>query len=116
MLREHAIILAASLTSIFNSSLRQGSVPNDWKTANVIALPTTTPIVSVKTDIRPICLTPIASKVFESIVMRWFGDSVEDMVDDKQYRGISTTDALVGMMHRWYEATDKLTTTCVLSC
>ena len=48
--------------------------------------------------------------------MRWFGDSVENMVDDKQYRGISTTDALVGMMHRWYEATDKLKTTCVLSC
>ena len=46
--------------------------------------------------------------------MRWFDDSVEDMVDDKQYRGISTTDALVGMMHRWCEATDKLTTTCVL--
>ena len=33
------------------------------------------------------------------------------MVDDKQFggvRGISTTDALVGMMHRWYEAADKL--------
>ena len=64
VLSEHAIILAAPLTSIFNSSLRQGSVPNDWKTANVIALPTTKPIVFVKTDIRPICLTSIASKVF----------------------------------------------------
>ena len=49
------------------------------------------------------------------IIMRWFDDSVKGMVDDNTFCGmrrISTTDALVDMVHRWYEAADKLIT-CV---
>ena len=42
--------------------------------ANVIPLPKTKPIISVETDIRPISLTPIVAKVFESIVLGWVDD------------------------------------------
>ena len=38
-------------------------------------------------------------------------DIVCDAIDSKQFGGMtgtSTTDALVEMTHRWYEATDKL--------
>ena len=65
MLKDHANILAAPLTAIFNSSLREGVIANEWKMANVIPLPKTKPIISVETDIRPISLTPIVAKVFD---------------------------------------------------
>ena len=112
VLKEHANSLAAPLTSIFNCSLREGVLPTVWKSANIIPLPKTKPLMSVKTDIRPISLTPIATKVFESI-MEYVYDIVCDVIDSKQFGGIagtSTTDALVEMTHRWHEATDKLNT------
>ena len=101
MLKDHANILAVPLTAIFNSSLREGVIPNEWKMANVIPLP----IISVETDIRPISLTPIVAKVFESIVLGWVGDIVGERIDDNQFGGVggtSTTDALVEMTHKWY--------------
>ena len=64
--------------------------------------------MSVEKNIRPISLTPIAAKVFESLVMKWFDGIVSDQIDDKQFGGISgtsTTDALVELIHRWSEAT-----------
>ena len=51
--------------------------------------------------------------VFESIIMKYVDDIVCDTIDSKQFGGIagtSTTDALVEMTHRWYEATDLLNT------
>ena len=113
LLKEHADCLAAPLASIFNCSLREGVLPNVWKSANIIPLPKTKPLMSVKTDIRPISITPIAAKVFESIIMKYVDDIVCDTIDSKQFGGIagtSTTDALVEMSHRWYEATDLLNT------
>ena len=77
---------------------------------NIILLPKTKPTMSVKTDIIPISITPIAAKVFESIIMKYV-DAI--VCDAKQFGGIggtSTTDALVEMTHRWYEATDILNT------
>ena len=113
VLKEHADCLAAPLASIFNCSLREGVLPNVWKSANIIPLPKTKPLMSVKTDIIPISITPIAAKVFESIIMKYVDDIVCDTIDSKQFGGIagtSTTDALVEMTHRWYEATDLLNT------
>ena len=113
VLKDHANILAAPLTAIFNSSLREGVLPNEWKMANVIPLPKIKPMISVETDIRPISLTPIVTKVFESIVMGWVDEIVGAVIDDKQFGGVcgtSTTDALVEMTHKWYEATDVLNT------
>ena len=111
VLKDHANILAAPLTAIFNISLREGVIPNDWKMANVISLPKTKPMISIETDIRPISLTPIVAKVFESIVLAWVDDIVGERIDDNQFGGVggtSTTDALVEMTHKWYEATDVL--------
>lgn len=111
VLRNHANVLAPPLTAIFNKSLREGVLPMEWKMANIIPLPKTNPPVSIEKDIRPISLTPIAAKVFESIIMKWVDDTIEGEIDAKQFGGISgtsTTDVLVEMIHTWYEATDKL--------
>ena len=113
ILREFSNSLAAPLTAIFNSSVREGVVPVGWKTADVIPLPKKHPPRAVESDIRPISLTPIAAKVFESIIIGWVTQRIKDKLDPKQFgctSGTGTTDALVEMVHRWYEATDKTKT------
>ena len=67
--------------------------------------------MSIEKDIRPISLTPIAAKVFESIVMKWIDEKMDGKIDNKQFGGISgtsTTDVLLELVNNWYEATDNL--------
>ena len=96
MLKEHADCLAAPLASIFNCSLREGVLPNVWKSANIIPLPKTKPLMSVNTDIIPISITPIAAKVFESIIMKYVDDIVCDTIDSKQLGGYPFNGPLSG--------------------
>ena len=85
------------------------------ETATVIPLPKKRPPESIENDIRPIALTPILAKVFESIVVKWVDNNIIiPQIDDKQFGGMArtgTTDALVEMLHTWYEATDEPGTT-----
>ena len=48
VLRNYANVLAPPLTAIFNNSLREGVLPMEWKMANVIPLPKTSPPVSIE--------------------------------------------------------------------
>ena len=69
--------------------------------------------MSVENDIRPISLTPIACKVFESIVLKWVDSVVRPQTDCRQFDSISgtcTPDILVKMVHQWYQATDTQAT------
>ena len=75
-----------------------------WKTAHAIQLPKKQLARSIEKDIRPILLTPIVSKMFEYIVMKWVDHILEDNIANKQFGGglgTSTTDALVEMIHHW---------------
>ena len=113
VLRDNASVLAAPLACLFNSSLREGVVPAMWKGANVIPLPKQKPPHSLEKYIRPISLTPIVSKVFESIIMTWVDEILESKIDVKQFGGrpgMHTTDALVEMVHNCYKTTDALGT------
>ena len=85
MLKWHANSLVAPLTSIFHCSLREKVLPTVWKSANIISLAKTMPLMSVKTDIRPIYLTPIAAKAFESIIMNNVDDSVCECKVDRAF-------------------------------
>ena len=69
LLRNNATVLARPLTALSSSTLREGVIPAMWKTANVIPLPKKRPPRLIENDIRPISLTPIISKTFESIIM-----------------------------------------------
>ncbi len=76
----------------------------------MVPLPKKHPPKSVENDLRPISLTPIVSKVFESLVLeKWVTQTVLRKLDNKfsGIPGTSTTDALVKMVHKWYEATDQ---------
>ncbi len=59
-------------------------------------------------DLRPIALTPVVAKIFESIVIKKFvNDKMSDIVDELQFRGVAgtcTTDTLVEMLHEWYKS------------
>ena len=61
---------ASTLAALFNTSLQDGVIPALLKTAHVIPLPKKQPPRWIEEDIRPISLTPIVSKIFESIVMK----------------------------------------------
>ena len=99
------------MTAIFNSSLREGINPETWKSANIIPVSKVNPPNTIEKDVRPISLTPIASKTSESIILNMVNEQFEENINCNQFGGIggaSTTDALVEMIHRWSEATDKL--------
>ena len=107
--------MAAPLASIFNSSLREGMLPELWKTANIVPIPKKSPPTVVEKDVCPISLTLIVSKVFESMVLKWVDHVIRPKLEPRQFGSISrtcTTDALVEMVHQWYEATDTRQT-CV---
>ena len=89
-------------------------LPKLWKTATVIPLPKKRPPDSIENDITQIALTPILAKVFESIVLEWVDNIIIPQIDDKQFGGMAgtgITDALVEMLHKWYEATGEPGTT-----
>ena len=96
LLKNHAEVLAPPLTAIFNNSLREGVVPIDRKTANVIPLPKRNRPVSIEQYIIPISLTPIAAKVCESIVMKWiYEQKMDGKIDNKQFGRISGASTIV---------------------
>ena len=51
-------------------------------------MPKTNPPVSTEKDIRPISITRIAAKLFESILMKWVDEAIEGNIDAKQFYGI----------------------------
>jgi hypothetical protein len=67
LLREVADIIAPALTRIYQASLDTGTVPTDWRTANIV------PIFkkgdqSKASNYRPVSLTAICSKMLEHII------------------------------------------------
>ena len=67
-IKETAIDLAPSLTLVYQASVKQGRVPNDWKKAKVV------PVYkkggrSLVSNYRPISLTSILCKTLEHIIL-----------------------------------------------
>ena len=106
ILRDLASLISGPLCAIFNSSIRDGSVPEIWKSANITPIPKIKQPRDITSDIRPISLTPILSKCLEKYIAHWILESIEDKIDPNQFggiRGLSTTHALVDMVHRWHD-------------
>ena len=102
-------LLAAPLCSIMNASLQQSRLPSIWKCAAVTPLTKVKVLHNIKTDLRPISLTPVVSKVNEEFVVQWLWRIVGHKIDPMQFgsvRNSSTTFALVELMHHCFSATD----------
>ena len=77
LLKDTADIVATPLTIIINASLRQGRVPDDWKSARVIPLFKKGKTENLDTY-RPISILPTASKLLERIVHKQVGDYLRE--------------------------------------
>ena len=88
ILKNHANILAGPLTAIFNSSLREGIIPETWKSAIVITVPKVNPPNIIEKDVRPIYITPIASKTLESIILNMVNAKFEENINRNQFGGM----------------------------
>ena len=104
-------IIAAPLTTIFNSSIQQKSVPNDWKLAIVSPIfkkeNRTTP-----SNYRPISLTCIGSKVMESFIRDHMLQHMKanDLLTRKQFgflQGRSTVLQLLRWIDDWTDSLDQ---------
>ena len=68
LLKTNAESLSAPISSIFNASISQATLPFLWKSADVIPLPKIKRSQLTNRDLRPISLTPTLSKIFEGFV------------------------------------------------
>ena len=102
VLRDSAPFLSRPLCAVFNNSIRAGFVPDLWKTAYVTPLPKMKPLKQIESDLCPVALIPIASKVLEHFVYKWVQEAVAPNIHPRQYgavKGSSTMHALVEMLH-----------------
>jgi len=101
--------LAASVTSIINSSLHQRIVPGQWKISRITPVPKLFPPKHAESDVRPIAVTNAIAKIAEKFVSSYFNDFYDDYTDVNQFgsvHGRSTTHALLKVMHELFVAPD----------
>ena len=84
LLKQTASVIAPSLCKIFNKSLQLGSLPIDWKLANVVHVHKKGAI-NHEENYRPISLLPIVSKVFERCVLNSIKDHLYHVISPKQH-------------------------------
>ena len=85
LLKETASVIAPSLCKIFNKSLQLGSLPSDWKLANVVPVHKKGAKDHVE-NYRPISLLPTVSKVFKRCVLNSIKDHLYQVISPKQHR------------------------------
>ena len=110
ILKEFAMELSSPVALIFNASIQERSVPNVWKLADVIPIPKTNPVKEIEKDLRPISLTAVLSKTMERFVVKWIMSQIRQLIDLYQFGslpGLSTTHALLSLVHHLYKATDQ---------
>ena len=120
LLKSCAVNLRQPVCSIFNASIRNGEVPKLWKSADVLPLGKITQPKSIESDLRPISLTTVLSKILESFVFSWLAPIVMPHIDPYQFGSVkrsSTTHALVHLVHYWLsalEAPNTMIRTCLI--
>lgn len=105
VLHELRAEIAKPLQIIFQESLNTGCVPNDWKSGIITAIYKKGSKSEVG-NYRPVSLTSVVSKIFESIIrdhiMRHF--ITNKLLSNKQYgfiKGRSTLLQLLHMLDKW---------------
>ncbi|KAI8513936.1 hypothetical protein Bbelb_082600 [Branchiostoma belcheri] len=106
--KEFADDLAPIVTHLFNASYEEGTVPIDWKSANVVPVPKFAG-ASKAQDMRPVSLLSVLAKLLERSILKRLLPSIQAVIKD-QYayvKGSSTTLALVRMVQTWLTAVDS---------
>ena len=92
ILRDLAKLIAEPLTAVFKASVREGIVPDIWKSAIVIPAPEVHPPKTISSDLRPISLLPVLGKILESFVADWLCDFLAPTLDPNQFGGLKIID------------------------
>lgn len=89
------------LTSLYNSVLRTGYFPSQWKFSQIIMINKPNKPQNEVSSYRPISLLPILSKVFEKILLKRLKPILteEEIIPDHQF-GFRTEHSTVEQVHR----------------
>ncbi|CAB3994010.1 Hypothetical predicted protein [Paramuricea clavata] len=90
VLKDYAPLLSSPVTSIFNASLQQASVPGVWEKADVIPVPKNKVLRDITKDLRPISLTATLSKTCERFVADWLMELIGEKIDKRQFGSLKT--------------------------
>jgi hypothetical protein len=106
-LKTYSTQLSGPVTSIFNASIQDSYVPQQWKVADVIPIKKVPIVKDLDNDLRPISNTPTLSKVMERFVWQWIMEDIRSCIDIRQFGslpGSSTAHALISMIHHWLQS------------
>ena len=101
--------ITSSLTCLFNKSLKQASLPSEWKLSNIIPLHKKG-IKSFVENYRPISLMCVVAKVLKRCVYNRLIGHIENMISVEQHgflRGKSCTGQLISVLHRLSQNLDS---------
>ena len=112
ILREASEQIAAPLAAIYTASINSGTIPDDWKLANVTAIYKNKGKKNVAGNYRPVSLTSIACKLLESIVREQIMEFLKKgkLLSNKQFGflgGRSTTLQLLKVLDEWTSILDQ---------
>jgi hypothetical protein len=109
VLKELAHLLALPLSIIFNKSIQEGAVPEDWKMANV------TPIYKAgdktsASNYRPISLTSHICKIMERIINDKLKDHLESnlLLSSNQHGFRKNRSCITNLLEYWNEITRRI--------
>ena len=111
VLKEVADEIVTPLTLIFNKTLREGVIPEEWKIANVTALFKKGNVASPG-NYRPVSLTSVVCKLLESIIRDNVMDFLEEnrLLSEDQHgfrSGRSCVTQLLEIMEIWTSMLDE---------
>ena len=105
VLKEYPGILSGPLCVVFNNSLRDGFVPELWKSADVCPVSKVPAPSILETHVRPTSLTTALSMCLESFITDWVKDSLMPVIDPHQFSSLrrsSAFHALVELVDSWH--------------
>ena len=97
--RECASELSYVLSKLINFSINKGEMPEKWKQAIITQVPKTAPVFIVS-DLRPISVTPVLSRLVERLVVHDYLIPYippENLCDQYAYFTGSTTCAIINI-------------------
>lgn len=111
VLKEIAIEISGILTEIFNTSIKIGKLPNDWKIADITAI-YKKGNRCLPENYRPISLTSVVCKLLESLIRDNIVQHLKlnKLLSNKQFgflKGRSTTLQLLKVLDDWTHILDS---------
>jgi hypothetical protein len=101
ILKELPTLCIQYLTQLFNAILLRGYFPTHWKVAQIILIPKPGKPPHQLSSYRPVSLLPIASKVFEKLLLKRLLPQVEhaNLTPNHQF-GFRPRHSTIGQTHR----------------